>query len=684
MNTDLQGRLKNTRLPYKKALLPLFEAVVNSIHAIEERGDFTDNDKIEIIINREETLSCDSPKGGRPFLGPIKSLIIKDSGVGFTDQNFLAFKTLDTSHKKDIGGRGIGRLMWLKAFEIVDIRSVYASTEGLRYRQFSFTADEGVREEITGANNPSLLTPITTVHLQNFYEQYRVKAPKTTDAIAKDILEHCMWYFIRRKGAPNITVSDSSTGEKINLQELFDSCCNEKITPQNVVIGDSSFEFDVLKIRNSIGDGSKIFFCADNRVVKSESFLQKFGKLNDTSGDFVCHCYVTSNYLDSRVCSDRLGFDIDSEKGELFEDSDISLKQILNLAEEHCEVLFKAEIQAIREKGREKAQKFVESKAPRYRKLLSHLPDDYTFMHNASEKDIELELHKEYYNYESGVIQRGHELLNPPETMSLEEYKQQLKSFITEMSDVKNSDLSAYVQKRHLILKILNSIISKRLDQKYEREETVHKLIFPMREVSDNVEFLDSNLWIIDERLAFHHYLASDKPISTLPITDSKSRLEPDIFLMQLDNIDSSSNIDLLNNPVIAGEAINPDKLASVSIIEFKRPMRDNASDNDNPLKQVYDYFREILNNNVKTYKGRPIQISNLRRFAYIICDLTESMRKTFENYGCKVTRDGNGYYTFNEALQVEVSIIPYDRLVTAAEERNRAFFDQLGLPCVE
>lgn len=36
MNTNLHGRVRHTKLPKTSGLLPLFEAVVNSIHSIEE------------------------------------------------------------------------------------------------------------------------------------------------------------------------------------------------------------------------------------------------------------------------------------------------------------------------------------------------------------------------------------------------------------------------------------------------------------------------------------------------------------------------------------------------------------------------------------------------------------------------------------------------------------------------
>ena len=44
LGASLQGRLRNTDLPVSKCLYPLFEAVVNSIYAIDDRVD-SDNEK---------------------------------------------------------------------------------------------------------------------------------------------------------------------------------------------------------------------------------------------------------------------------------------------------------------------------------------------------------------------------------------------------------------------------------------------------------------------------------------------------------------------------------------------------------------------------------------------------------------------------------------------------------------
>lgn len=51
---DLAGRVKNFDLPKTQPLIPLFEAVVNSIYAIEERKERDDFEgRIDIRIVRE-------------------------------------------------------------------------------------------------------------------------------------------------------------------------------------------------------------------------------------------------------------------------------------------------------------------------------------------------------------------------------------------------------------------------------------------------------------------------------------------------------------------------------------------------------------------------------------------------------------------------------------------------------
>ena len=157
------GRLRNTSLPLKNGLLPVFEAVSNSIHAIEDAGIPMEQGKITLEIIREDQLPIDTGQAN----APITKFRITDNGVGFTGDNFQSFLTLDSQYKATRGGRGVGRLLWLKAFERATIESTFRDDEGnLSCRHFSFHSQGGVSE--TTPPCPSSDETQTCVELQYF------------------------------------------------------------------------------------------------------------------------------------------------------------------------------------------------------------------------------------------------------------------------------------------------------------------------------------------------------------------------------------------------------------------------------------------------------------------------------------------------------------------------------------
>ena len=119
MNTDVAGRVKNVQLPAGKPLLPLFEAIINSIQAIEDTKE--NAGRIDIEVVRDPGLLDDAADRS---LAEITGFIVKDNGIGFDEQNYTAFTTSDTTYKAKRGGKGIGRFMWLAAFDTVDIDTV--------------------------------------------------------------------------------------------------------------------------------------------------------------------------------------------------------------------------------------------------------------------------------------------------------------------------------------------------------------------------------------------------------------------------------------------------------------------------------------------------------------------------------------------------------------------------------
>jgi len=102
LKTNLEGKVRN--LPHFKgeALLPVFEAVVNSIQAIEERGNLSGGE-IEVRVVREaQGMLGDMDESG------ITGFVITDNGIGFDEANYDSFETSDSIHKQALGGKGKG------------------------------------------------------------------------------------------------------------------------------------------------------------------------------------------------------------------------------------------------------------------------------------------------------------------------------------------------------------------------------------------------------------------------------------------------------------------------------------------------------------------------------------------------------------------------------------------------
>jgi len=119
-----------------------------------------------------------------------------------------------------------------------------------------------------------------------------------------------------------------------------------------------------------------------------------------------------------------------------------------------------------------------------------------------------------------------------------------------------------------------------------------------------------------------------------------------------------------------------------VVIVEFKRPARDDYSDEENPINQVYRYIKLIRDGKAFDRRGRPINVSpQIPFYAYIIADITPTLRDQAAFSGFQPNHDNTGFFTFNPQLRAYVEMMSFDNLVLNAERRNQYFFDQLNLP---
>ncbi|EHW0642356.1 ATP-binding protein [Vibrio parahaemolyticus] len=668
LQTNLKGRLRNTSLPKSHGLMPVFEAVVNSIHSIEEKGN-SDNGKVVLRINRatQESLDFDAKS-----LPPIVGFTITDNGCGFDETNFKSFETLDSDHKIDKGCRGVGRLMWLKVFDLVEVESHFVDLDSqLKKRVFRFNDKSGVHSE-----NVQVATEQqsgTQIKLLGFDESYRKQVPTKGLTVANQLLEHVLWYFVRQGSAPNIQVEDA--GEIFELDSLLEEHMHASAFLETIKIRDYSFDLTHIKFRASVNKKHQLALCAANRLVKEESIQGKipglYGKISDESGEFTYTCYVSSGYLDERVRSERTSFDIAENVEDML--NEVSFKDmrdaVLARTKEYLQDVLAENVSA----GRKRVDDFINSHAPRYRPIAHYVAEEQLIVDpEKSDKDLELHLHAQWYEVERQLVSEGHDIMQPQNEEHIEQYKERLSEYLQKAEDLKQSDLANYVSHRKVIIDLLQKSIERLDDGKYAREDMIHELIMPMRKDSSEVLLDSCNLWLIDERLAFHNYLASDKTLNAMPITGNDSTKEPDLLSLRV-----------FDNPLLVNDQ-NSFPLASITVVEIKRPMRNDMREGEDkdPIDQALSYLERIREGKVKTKSGRPIPGNNdIPGYCYVLCDLTESMHRRCRRANLRITSDGMGYFGYNEPSHAYIEVISFDQLVKAAKERNRAFFDKLGLP---
>jgi hypothetical protein len=677
ISASLSGRLRNTSLPKSRALLPLFEAVVNAIQAVPDESGFdAGTADIEVRIVRGPQIGFEFELATQSaYVEPITAFIVRDNGVGFDDRNMESFQTLDTEYKPPNGGRGVGRLLWLKAFDKVEVSSVYLDEDwSFKERDFTFTAAHGISQD--SVRDARGKETGTEVRLLGFRDMYQKSAPKNVLPIAKAILEHCLWYFVRPGGAPHIIVTDGCDSVDLNL--LCEEYMLASSKTETVSCKGRPFYLTHLRLKAGSRPNPELNWCAANRVVFEENLSGKIaglhGKLRDGAGEFLYACFLESPYLDASVRPERTGFEIpDASDEEIIDPDELSMAEIRAEVLAEVKKYLHENLDEVLKAGRARVEDFVAKKAPRYRPILGRLSSDKLGVDpGIGDKDLELQLHRHLADIEAELIEEGQEVLQG-QYMQGEEYSEKLRDYLEKVDDVKKSDLAAYVSRRRVILDLLDKAIQADRNGRYAREDVVHRLIMPMRTTSNEAPESASNLWVIDEGLAFHDYLASDKPIGSMPITGSSSALEPDVLALQV-----------YDQPILVAQAREGTSLASIVVVEIKRPMRNDVAPGPekDPVAQALRYLKQVRDGKVMTASGRPVLgQENIPGFCYVIADLTQTLKDRCMESDLQMTPDRRGFFGYNNNFKAYVEVISFDRLLDMAHRRNRAFFDRLGLP---
>ncbi|SFM00542.1 Histidine kinase-, DNA gyrase B-, and HSP90-like ATPase [Desulfomicrobium norvegicum] len=657
ITASLLGRLRKFDCPVSRPLIPIYEAISNSIDSFAQNNT-SGNVSIKFERDRDKTLRLSNKRMPLP---PFKSVVIIDDGEGFTDINFESFCRLDSELKANIGGKGVGRLTWLKVFHKASIESIFFK-DGKSYKRiFEFCETEnGIHNhECKECVNKSTYTKIT---LHNLRDKYVKHFPKELEKIAERIASHFLCYYIFDQ-APKIIINEG--GESYSISDVYRDLYGKNKESGKFIENDIEFYAEIVFVNTTVNDKDRVFFCASNRVVTdySDSLFSNYtsGKIYLEDKPLHICTYVHSDYLTKHVNESRTEFNI-ARSGLLFGDDTVRLdvikKKVGSVINSYLKPLAKNAI----EEHTQRVNKIVNYEHPRYRGVVHKNPaiiDEIPL--GAKEDDMIVELEKQYLQNIKRYRSEVKIYLEKKGKDSVHQRKERLKEILENSANIQRDKLADYIMERRAILDVADDCIGCDDNGILHKEEEIHEIIFPRYKTSDEIMFGDHNLWIIDERLSYHNYLMSDKSLKGNKVVATKSNGEPDIISF-------------------VGEDLNrSDPFNSVVIIEFKRPVK--SGHHKCPIQQILDYTKAVRAGDVRDDRGKKPPVSDQTRYyAYIIADMDEQLEDRANEYSYEKTPDGQLWYGRHSKFNLNVEIIPYNKLIGDAQKRNRILFDKLGL----
>ncbi len=668
---NLEGRIGNVSLPKRAYLRPLHEAIINSVHAIQERcpGD----GRIEIEVLREP---IQTGFDGSAQLPSVTGFVVSDNGIGFSDKHYESFGTADSTLKAAMGGKGVGRFIWLKAFSHVHIESTYGEPSCLRHREFDFQVTEDGIENLQDTEAAPGAEHRTVVSLTGYKRKYKEECPKSLEVIARRVVEHFLEHFLFDRQLPDILLKDSATSEEIVLRGIFDRDFDTSQTDE-ITVKKHSFSLQHVLMVSPHDRHHYLHYCGHRMVVTST----RLGNDNiphmdeplhdDDTGDRFYAGYVSSSYLNENISPERTDFTIgDGASGPMF-DGDPGFQDIEQGVLVAAKSFLAPRTARTREVALLRVRDYVEQKQPEYRYLLERYGERIGDLSpHLPEERIEEELHRMEFETTQRVRREASEALAVEEsaTEDWQQFQERMRRVLGDLSDLNKSELARYVRDRKIALDYLEQALNRRPDGSYPPEEAIHDLVFPRRHTSDEVRFADHNLWMLDERLVYHRYLASDVPFSAQDAAPVEVHSQKRCDLVIYDT--PSALVEEDDAP-----------FRSVTIFEFKRPERDNYPDKRDPIAQVRDYVRDIRAGTAKDIHGRTIPVpENAPFYCYVVATLTPRLKHWAEDSDMTPAPDGLGYFVYHSQLKAYIEVISFDKLLADARKRNQAFFRRLGL----
>ena len=497
-------------------LFCLFEAVSNALYCCADNNDI----KIAVQFTREYRTN----ELTKNYESVITAFSVTDNGKGFTQENFDQFaKTIyKTNHA---GGKGLGRVAFLKVFNDVYIESYFK--EHGKYYSRNFKFDTSTIKD-TKQENSNKQEPKTTVYLKNIKGDFRDDTKKTTEYYAEALLNHFyihLYYLLEQEKEFEIKIIDD--GEKVT-EEIINSAklkC-DKVTKDNFSIRDpqgfdemGTVSFDILHIKTKNIKGNKVFYVVDER---SAGEIRKIdmppSALEDKTGySYNYYVYLKSDFFNKFLNESRTKLSLPTESKKSNKNF-ITEDTIVERLQGKIDTFLEYELGILRVKTEQKISETLvkdeNNRTANNKSYLYILADNKTkeeLLNKIKFGDTEKEFINKIRNFHEELQAKTIQQINivveklksdkktKDDAVDYKKLEEELRALFQKVNIENSVNLSSYIMYRKYVLKLFHEGLEYYKKSKEYNESFFHNIL--MQKNSHNT--IDSNLWMLDDLFLF-------------------------------------------------------------------------------------------------------------------------------------------------------------------------------------
>lgn len=602
--------------------LVYFEAIANAMDA--------DADKIQVNIAVD---SYSKPES--------LTLEIVDNGVGFSDERYRKFSKLLETEEED--HKGLGRLVFLKYFKRVDIKSLFGS----QVRKFAFEKNfDKTKFTLTSTSNNTQRgsTLIFSGYLKKKLYSYDFLKPMS---IKQSLLYHFYPHlFSIAKSGKDLTIGITLSTKEPNPEQGFYNDTQILIASQSVDLESRTFPAEGLnlfetieifyKIKQTNKESSLVTaICVDGRTIPIDIMSKE-----STPKGYEIVFLLYSSFFTGKTNPSRETLTLDEQE----------LKVVKNLFRKNATTILNEKIPSIQEENKQITET-LNNNYPHLTGLFDEQPIGIIDRNKAIE------------TAQRKFFQTQKEVLDAPDVVSPEQYEKAL--------NISSRTLMEYVLYRNVIIRNLQKIDYK------SAEADIHDIIVPRKKICTKSGLIDdlytNNAWLLDDKYMSYSTILSDLELSklmpylALEGENAEDEKRPDIAIVFSNDIQDSAPKDTTTQPK-----------TDVVIVEVKKLGL--------PLAKREEVVSQLKQRARKLAQYYPDKIQRIWFYGIVDIDTEFRISLKEEKY-TELFSGGSMYYKehsviLDEGKDIRVPIglyiLSFDAFLKDAETRNSTFLNIL------